>query len=43
MATQWDGFYKTARWQRLRRLQLREKPLCKFCLERGDRDCSALA
>jgi 5-methylcytosine-specific restriction endonuclease McrA len=31
----WAGFYKTARWQRLRRLQLREHPLCAFCLERG--------
>jgi len=27
--------YKTGRWQRLRRLQLRQYPLCKFCLERG--------
>jgi len=27
--------YKTARWQRLRQLQLREHPLCAFCLERG--------
>jgi 5-methylcytosine-specific restriction endonuclease McrA len=28
-------FYKTARWQRLRKLQLQRRPLCKFCLERG--------
>jgi 5-methylcytosine-specific restriction endonuclease McrA len=32
---EWGGFYKTARWRRLRRLQLRQHPLCKFCLERG--------
>lgn len=31
----WSGFYHTARWQRLRRAQLREHPLCKFCLEIG--------
>ena len=31
----WDGFYKTARWQRLRKFQLMEHPLCKFCLQRG--------
>jgi hypothetical protein len=30
-----NRFYKTARWQRLRQFQLREHPLCKFCLERG--------
>src|SRR5215510_12724232 len=29
------SFYKTARWQRLRRLQLMREPLCRFCLERG--------
>jgi 5-methylcytosine-specific restriction endonuclease McrA len=33
--TEWDFFYKTGRWQRLRRMQLRRHPLCKFCLERG--------
>src|SRR5262245_57330676 len=32
---EWDRFYKTARWQRLRKLQLRRHPLCRFCLERG--------
>jgi 5-methylcytosine-specific restriction endonuclease McrA len=31
----WDAFYKTARWRRLRRWQLKIEPLCKFCLERG--------
>jgi 5-methylcytosine-specific restriction endonuclease McrA len=31
----WADFYKTARWQRLRKLQLARHPLCKFCLERG--------
>ena len=29
------SFYKTARWQRLRRFQLRQERLCKFCLELG--------
>ena len=33
--TAWDNFYKTSRWQRLRRLQLQRHPLCKFCLERA--------
>ena len=32
---EWDRFYKTDRWQRLRGLQLRRRPLCKFCLEHG--------
>ena len=31
----WDSFYKTARWKRLRKLQLTQHPLCKFCLQRG--------
>src|SRR5262249_46342397 len=31
----WDDFYKTARWQRLRKFQLLQHPLCKFCLQRG--------
>ena len=31
----WDALYSTARWARLRRHQLQEHPLCKFCLERG--------
>ena len=26
----WDDFYKTARWQRLRKFQLIQHPLCKF-------------
>ena len=30
-----NDFYKTARWQRLRKFQLMEHPLCKFCLQRG--------
>jgi hypothetical protein len=33
--TPWNDWYGTARWQRLRRLQLRQQPLFKFCLERG--------
>src|SRR5215831_5455304 len=31
----WDSFYKTARWRRLRKFQLMQHPLCKFCLQRG--------
>ena len=31
----WENFYKTARWRRLRKFQLAQHPLCKFCLERG--------
>jgi hypothetical protein len=31
----WENFYKTARWQRLRKRQLEAEPLCQFCLERG--------
>jgi 5-methylcytosine-specific restriction enzyme A len=31
----WAGLYATARWQRLRQYQLREHPLCVFCLETG--------
>ncbi|MCA1452145.1 HNH endonuclease [Bradyrhizobium sp. BRP22] len=33
--TQWQHFYDTAVWQRLRRLQLTHEPLCKMCLARG--------
>jgi 5-methylcytosine-specific restriction enzyme A len=33
--TKWDKWYSTARWDRIRRHQLREHPLCAFCLERG--------
>lgn len=29
------AWYGTARWARIRRHQLLEYPLCKFCLERG--------
>jgi 5-methylcytosine-specific restriction protein A len=32
---QWSAFYNTARWQRLRKHQLREHPVCAFCLQRG--------
>jgi 5-methylcytosine-specific restriction protein A len=28
-----DHLYDTARWRRLRAHQLRERPLCRFCLE----------
>jgi 5-methylcytosine-specific restriction enzyme A len=30
-----DHLYDSARWHRVRRLQLAEHPLCKFCAERG--------
>ncbi len=29
----WRGWYKLARWQRLRRTRLAEQPLCERCLE----------
>jgi 5-methylcytosine-specific restriction endonuclease McrA len=31
----WHGFYTTARWQRLRKYQLIEHPLCVYCLANG--------
>jgi 5-methylcytosine-specific restriction enzyme A len=31
----WAGLYATARWQRLRAYQMREHPLCAYCLETG--------
>jgi hypothetical protein len=31
----WRKPDKTARWRRLRKFQLMQHPLCKFCLERG--------
>ncbi len=30
-----DHLYDSARWHRIRKLQLAEHPLCKFCAERG--------
>lgn len=32
----WNGFYTGAYWQRRRRQQLLEHPLCKFCAQRGE-------
>ena len=32
---EWDKCYSSARWARIRRHQLVEHALCKFCLERG--------
>lgn len=32
-----DRWYKTARWQRIRRLQLAREPLCAMCLKEGGR------
>jgi 5-methylcytosine-specific restriction protein A len=31
----WAELYSTARWQKIRRHQLQEHPLCKYCLETG--------
>jgi hypothetical protein len=31
----WARFYHTARWQRLRKVQLTQHPLCKYCLAAG--------
>ena len=33
--TKWDKWYSTARWARIRKHQLLEYPLCKYCLERA--------
>jgi hypothetical protein len=33
--TKWDKWYSTARWVRIRKHQLLEHPLCKYCLERA--------
>ena len=33
--TKWDKWYSTARWARIRKHQLLEHPLCKYCLERA--------
>ena len=33
--TKWDKWYSTTRWARIRKHQLLEHPLCKYCLERG--------
>ena len=33
--TKWDKWYSSPRWARIRRHQLLEHPLCKYCLERG--------
>lgn len=33
-AKHWRGWYKLARWQRMRERQLSLHPLCTFCLER---------
>jgi 5-methylcytosine-specific restriction protein A len=34
-ADAYRGWYKTARWQRLRARQLAEEPLCRFCQANG--------
>jgi hypothetical protein len=33
--TKWDHWHSTARWARIRKHQLLEHPLCRYCLERG--------
>ena len=35
-AAEYRKFYKTARWERLRRTQLGANPLCRYCYERED-------
>jgi 5-methylcytosine-specific restriction endonuclease McrA len=35
MGIAWQKLYSSAHWQRRRRLQLLQHPLCKFCLDRG--------
>jgi len=34
-ATPWSGLYSTAWWRRRRAMQLRQDPLCAFCLGQG--------
>jgi 5-methylcytosine-specific restriction enzyme A len=34
-APEWDAWYNLTRWRKYRAHQLREHPLCKYCLERG--------
>lgn len=34
-AEAWQHLYKTARWQKLRAVQLAAYPLCRMCLEDG--------
>jgi 5-methylcytosine-specific restriction enzyme A len=33
MPVAWQHLYGSAHWQRLRALQLKQHPLCRFCLE----------
>jgi 5-methylcytosine-specific restriction protein A len=33
--TNWNRWYSTNRWARIRKHQLLAQPLCHFCLERG--------
>ena len=33
--TKWDKWYSTARWATIRKHQLLQHPLCKYCAERG--------
>lgn len=36
-------FYKTARWQQMRRLQLQREPLCRYCTEAGRTSAATIA
>jgi hypothetical protein len=36
MPVTWQHLYSSAHWQRLRQHQLRDDPLCSFCLGRGE-------
>ncbi len=31
----WDPWYKTGRWQRIRKAQLDREPLCRMCRDEG--------
>src|SRR6185295_13410000 len=33
--TKWNAWHSSRRWARIRRHQLLEHPLCRYCLERG--------
>jgi 5-methylcytosine-specific restriction endonuclease McrA len=43
MVCAWQRFYTTAFWQRRRKLQLIEHPLCKFCLASGKVTAATIA
>lgn len=38
----WRRLYNTKAWHRLRTAQLRDEPLCKFCLEQGRTEAATI-